>query len=272
MKNLLFVFCISLLFFTSCKNDSYNEKTIAEATNTLSTNISILEARKQEGGTWQNFVPAEIKDKSKLENCLAAFEFFYNTLATSSIELNNSEQTFFEDLEYIERELGTTWKYNIPKIKNGDDEEMKLARIAKTLQNLRKENYLDDIFMLNNLEGKDSVESIYIIKKSIESLVRISCEANTLIGSTQEENFNESFAQWLAKCTKKVNWKLKDKYKAYADSLGYADPHNINYSEAKLICDLQLLNMKMREMVYAELFFCESMNANVNIKLLQRKD
>ncbi len=272
MKNLFFVFCISLLFFTSCKNNSYNEKTIAEATKTLSTNITVLEARKQEGGTWQNFVPSEIKDKSKLENSLSAFEFFYNTLAATSIELDNSEQTFFEDLEYIERELGTTWKYNISQIKGDDDEEKKLVRIAKTLQNIRKENYLDDIFMLNNLEGKDSVESIYIIKKSIESIVKISCEANTLIGSTEEENFNESFAQWLAKCTKKVNSKLKDNYKAYADSLGYSDPSNINYSEAKLVCDIQLLNIKMREMVYAELFFCETMNANVNIKLLQRKD
>ncbi|MFZ9847378.1 MAG: hypothetical protein ACO3EE_04435 [Flavobacteriales bacterium] len=275
MKNLFFILSLFNLFLTSCntlQNDSFNEKTLEEGRIFLSKNMSNLEMRGIRSGLWKSLLPKDIVNKENLESCLNTHEYFYDKVESTTIELSTEEQYFLEDLEYIEREMSSSFTKIFPSVSSTDSAEIKMHRLGKMLYQLRKENYYNDIFILTNIEGKDTTETIYKIKKMVESQIKLSCEANNLIGFRNLDSFNDSLSQWMNHCEKKLTPELKEKFTMYADSLGYADRENTPYSEAKLMSDIQLLNLKMREMIYNGFSFNVALNARVNIKLLQKKE
>jgi hypothetical protein len=275
MKNPLFIFSLCCIFLYSCttvQNDSYNAKTLEEGQSVLIKNMSSLEMRNIRGGIWKSLLPIERIKKENLEACLNTYEYFYNNLENTTIELSTEEQYFFEDLEYIEREMSSSFTKIFPSVSSIDSAEIKMHRLGKMLYQLRKENYYNDIFILTNIEGKDTTETIYQIKKMVESQIKLSCEANNLLTYRNTESFNDSLGHWLNFCEKKLTPELKEKFKVYTDSLGYANLENTPYSEEKLMSDIQLLNLKMREMIYNGFSFNVALNARVNIKLLQKKE
>jgi hypothetical protein len=275
MKKTLFIFAIFSTFLFACNslsNDTYNAKTLEEGQNVLRKNMSSFEMRNIRGGLWKSLLPIEKIKKENLEACLNTYEYFYNNLENTTIELSTEEQYFFEDLEYIEREMSSSFINKFPQVSSTDSAEIKMHRLGKTLYQLRTENYYNDIFILTNIEGKDTTETIYQIKKMVESQIKLSCEANNLIAYRNVDSFNDSLSKWMNHCEKKLTPQLKEKFKVYADSLGYAEIENTPYSEAKLMCDIQLLNLKMREMIYKGFSFNVALNPRVNVKLLQKKE
>ena len=115
MKKPLFIFSLCCIFLYSCttvQSDSYNAKTLEEGQSVLIKNMSSLEMRNIRGGIWKSLLPIERIKKENLEACLNTYEYFYNNLENTTIELSTEEQYFFEDLENNGLSIGAISPFN----------------------------------------------------------------------------------------------------------------------------------------------------------------
>lgn len=258
-----------LIGCSSNTNDAKNAKTIEYGTMELKQQIPVLQMRSISGGVWKGVFKDSVSAPSDLNYCLNTFENFYKNLSAQNIELSASEEFFFEDLEYLERQMPCVCDKRKIECPTDNDDEAKMLRIAQTLQNIRRENYYRDIFLLNSVEGKDTTETIAQIKNMVQSYIVTSCEATSLMRLKNTSVLSDSLTEWLMHCKQNLHAEQKDYLDAFTDSLGYK-LEDKNYALSKLLCDLQLIDLQVRKLQYGSFTYSIELNPRVNIKLLNK--